>query len=677
MIVFSPEILVFLFFMITDPKTVPSGRVGRRVFGVGIGLLAVLLIAPQTTEFGSKVAVLGSLALVCAMRPLVELLLPLVSSSAVMPFIRGERLGVGIGRRAALGALALAGAAAFVGAVALAGIPARPGAGTASAAVQNGAGLPEVTVIPAKGVATQIDRRTSLQIAHDVVVGLRGSAAALQQRDVKPATAATSGKWLVGLRRQIRESSGRPIVVPAYHVERIRMTLEPGKGQDPPTVVCTLDGTVELATYTGSPSALEHRSNPARFQRTIELKFRSGRFLIVGARDESSQPPTVVAAPPAERSTGSFVGVHLRDVADKVGLSFQQGSFRYAVDTGDPAAMMGGGLCWLDYDNDGWMDLFVVNSYSVSEIARWKKNGGLPRSALFHNVKGRFVDVSRTSGADLELRGNGCVAADFDRNGSTDLFVTSATYDALLWNRGDGTFVEGANAAGIDDFGWHAGAAVGDVNGDGRPDLFVAGYTNLNAPVSGSFAGFPSTYQGVRDLLYLNEGRGSNGRVEFREVGELAGLEADRFDHSLGAVFSDLNRDGRLDLYVANDGDPNRLYQNVRWPGGAAADPLGLGFRFEERARRAGVADENAGMGIADADYGGDGRPDLFVSNSRGQRHAVYSSVGREGTRVRGRALRTSRRPSARATPAGAPRGSTSISTATSTSSSQTAASPS
>ena len=112
------------------------------------------------------------------------------------------------------------------------------------------------------------------------------------------------------------------------------------------------------------------------------------------------------------------------------------------------------------------------------------------------------------------------------------------------------------------------------------------------------------------------------------------GLESARFDHTLGAVFSDLDQDGRLDLYVANDEDPNRLYENVAWPGGARADPAGLGFRFEERAGSAGAADPNAGMGVANADADGDGLTDLFVSNSRGQQHAVLNGLppGRNGS---------------------------------------------
>ena len=326
----------------------------------------------------------------------------------------------------------------------------------------------------------------------------------------------------------------------------------------------------------------------------------------------------VVFAPGA---VSSPAGVQLQDVAGRVGLDFRQGAFRFGV-SADPVAMMGSGLCWLDYDRDGWLDLFVVNSYAERDVPRWLARGGLPRSALFRNVRGRFVEVSRRSSADLALRGTGCVAADLDTDGDTDLYVTAAGTSALLWNEGKGRFREGAAAAGVAASGWRTSAAVGDVNGDGRPDLFVGGYTDVNAPIQGSSAGFPTSHAGVRDLLYLNLGRG-----RFREVGRAAGLEAARFDHSLGAVFSDLDRDGRLDLYVANDEDPNRLYENVAWPGGARADPAGLGFRFEERAAAAGAADPNAGMGIANADADGDGRADLFVSNSRGQQHAVLNGL--------------------------------------------------
>src|SRR3989454_1143415 len=246
-------------------------------------------------------------------------------------------------------------------------------------------------------------------------------------------------------------------------------------------------------------------------------------------------------------SSSGFADIRLKDVASRVGLNLRQGAFRFGVRP-DPAAMTGGGLCALDYNNDGWVDLFVVSSYSQADVDRWQAHGGLPRSALFRNTRGRFRNVTRTSRAGLAVRGQGCVAADFNGDGYTDVFITADGQNKLLWNNGNGTFTEGAWAAGIRSYGWHTGAAVADVNGEGRPDLFVA-----------------------------------------------------------------------------NDGDPNRRYQNVAWPGGRKADPAGLGFRFEERAASAGVADPNAGMGVAAADFNGDGRTDLFISNSRGQGHAVYT----------------------------------------------------
>ncbi len=564
-LVFSPEILVFLFFMITDPKTTPASRGARRAFGASIGLLSVLLIAPQTTEFATKVAVLGALTLVCAARPLVEVLM---SAGRAPSVVERARLRIDAAGRAVVGAFSLGGAVAAMGLVLVVGLAAGPSLGNAGTLRTVGGPMPDITILPSEGVATQLDTAAANEIVSAVLV------------------------WLG---------------VPAGEVDRASVTLQPGEGQGPPVAVATLFGT-----------------QPIRFERTFELSFRDGIFVVLRERDASSQPTPSAETPPLPSNPAGFVAPHLRDVAGDVGLRFRHGSFRYSADPTDTVAMMGGGLCWLDYDGDGWLDLFVVNSYSEQDVARWTDEGDLPRSALFHNEGGTFVDVSRGSGANLAVRGNGCVAADFDLDGNTDLYVTSNTYDALLWNRGDGTFAEGGRAAGIDGYGWHAGAAVGDLNGDGLPDIVVTGYTDLNAPIPGSFEGFPTSYRGVRDLVYLNQGPAGQGRSTFREVGELAGVDPGAPQHGLGTVLTDLDGDGRLDVYVANDEDPNRLYRNVPWPGGVAADPAGLGFRLQDVAARNGVADPNAGMGIAAADFDGNGLLDLFVSNSRGQGHAVY-----------------------------------------------------
>src|SRR4051795_7984525 len=170
----------------------------------------------------------------------------------------------------------------------------------------------------------------------------------------------------------------------------------------------------------------------------------------------------------ANHALGSgFEGLRLQDVAGRVGLSFRQGAFRFGVSP-DPAAETGGGLCALDYDNDGWVDLFVVNSYAQADVGRWEKRGGLPRSALFKNTKGHFRNVTRAAKAGLPVRGQGCVAADFNGDGYADLVLTADGRNKLLWNNRNGTFTEGAWAAGMRAHGWYAGAAVADVNGDAR-----------------------------------------------------------------------------------------------------------------------------------------------------------------------------------------------------------------
>ncbi len=521
----SPEVLVFCFFMLTDPKTSPKSQRARITYAVSVGLLAALLIAPMRTEYATKVALLGALTIVCAVRPLLRLI----------PFARVRVSGT---RLAFASALAVA---VYAGALVVSNGPS--GSAAAAGAATSGT-LPAIAILPSHGVQSQLDLRTARLITANLLGDLH------------------------------RRGDAR---------DRVSLWLEASEGQDPPLAVAQLAG------------------------RTYRLRQASGRWVL----GPGTAPKLALAAPPAGPALAGF---RLTDVARRVGLDFHQGAFRYGM-TNEPAAMMGGGLCWLDYNNDGYLDLFAVNSYADNNLPAWNDHGGLPRAALYENVHGHFVNVSKASHADVQVKGEGCVAADFDGDGNTDVYVTTATDDVLLWSNGDGTFTEGARKAGVVSFGWHSGATVADVNGDGRPDLVVAGYADMLHPILSSVRGFPSNYPGVRDELFLNE-----GHRHFRESGSRAGLDPGRHDHSLGAVFTDVNGDGRPDLYVANDEDPNRLYLNE--PGGP------LGFHFVDTAKASKVADSSAGMGIATSDVNGDGRPDFFISNSRRQTEAAYESSG-------------------------------------------------
>ena len=388
-------------------------------------------------------------------------------------------------------------------------------------------------------------------------------------------------------------------------------------------------------------------------------------------------PEAAAAGASAQLASSGLGGIQLEDVAAQVGIDFRQSAFRTPRTT-DTIAMMGGGVCWVDIDDDGWLDLFAVNSYSDLDYGYWLEHGGPPRSALFRNRNGTFTDVSRASGAGVRIRGNGCVAGDFNGDGFSDIYVTAAGNDALLWNDGKGHFSEGARAAGITAWGWHSGAAVGDVNGDGRPDLFVAGYTDVNAPIPSSASGFPNDHQGVRDLLYLNTGNDRNGHATVQGGRREGRHRHPRRARPRGGVHRRRRRRPPRPLRRERREPEPPLPEPSPAAGATGTDPNGLGFRLEERAgprghRRPECRDGDRGRRLQRRRPHRPARDQLPQAAARG---LPQRRIGRLPGRRSATHARISPAHSTRGLPGGVRHGSISTSTATSTSCSRTARSP-
>jgi hypothetical protein len=284
---------------------------------------------------------------------------------------------------------------------------------------------------------------------------------------------------------------------------------------------------------------------------------------------------------------------------------------------------MSGGVALIDYDRDGWPDIYFTNAPSIDMALAGKK----ARSALFHNNHdGTFTDVTERSGAGNPCWAMGAAVGDYDNDGWPDLLVTCFGGVTLFRNNHDGTFSDVTKQAGLGiDSGWATGAAFGDYDGDGWADLFVPHYVDLNLKDLPEFGSKPTCqYHGIAvqcgprglkgspDALYHNNGNGT-----FTEVAKTAGVDdAQRF-FGLTAVWSDFNHDGRLDLFVANDGEPNYLYRN---------DGNG---HFTDVALDAGVAvnldgSEQANMGVALGDYEHKGLFSIAITHFSEEYAALY-----------------------------------------------------
>jgi enediyne biosynthesis protein E4 len=276
---------------------------------------------------------------------------------------------------------------------------------------------------------------------------------------------------------------------------------------------------------------------------------------------------------------------------------------------------VGAGCAFFDFDNDGWMDIYLVNS-GPSDFYQPKPS---PRNALYRNNRnGTFTDVTDKAGVAGETFGMGAAAGDFDGDGWQDLYVTSYGRNLLYRNNGNGTFTDVTAKAGVAAPGWSTCATWFDFDKDGRLDLFVSSFVLYNKEMScgnnrlgRNFYCIPRIFKPRPSYLFRNRGDGT-----FEDVSVASGIAASP-GKSFGAVATDVNNDGLSDLFVANDTMPNFLFVNQG------------GGKFKEEGLAAGVAygesgNPRSGMGVDAADYDNDGWQDLFVANIDQELFSLY-----------------------------------------------------
>ena len=316
--------------------------------------------------------------------------------------------------------------------------------------------------------------------------------------------------------------------------------------------------------------------------------------------------------------TAQSSGITFTDVTAMSGIKFTHNSGR--VGKKWLPETLGAGGAFLDFDGDGWLDLFLVNSRDWTPRA-----GRRSLSALYRNTgTGKFVNVTAGSGLDIEQYGMGVAAGDYDNDGKTDLYVTALEGDRLFQNLGAGKFKDVTKAAGIANANFGTSAAWLDYDKDGHIDLFVANYVKWDAKsdISCSLDGVsksyctPESYRGTASKLYRNLGGG-----RFEDASQKAGI-ADPNSKSLGIGVLDYNVDGWPDLFIANDTQPNKLYRNNK-NGTFAEEGMSAGVAYSED----GVA--RGAMGVDAADYDRSGRPHLIVGNFSNQMLGLYHNEGK------------------------------------------------
>ncbi|HEV2826220.1 MAG TPA: CRTAC1 family protein [Pyrinomonadaceae bacterium] len=321
---------------------------------------------------------------------------------------------------------------------------------------------------------------------------------------------------------------------------------------------------------------------------------------------------------------GPAIEVHFTDITERAGISFTHVSSpekKYIVES------MSGGVALFDYDNDGYLDIYLVNSLTVDMVKPKQKT----KSALYHNNgDGTFTDVTDRAGVGDIGWGMGVATGDYNNDGWDDIYVTCLGANHLLKNNGNGTFTNVTQKAGVGDPRWSTGAAFVDYDNDGKLDLFVSNYVDFdvnNLPEFGKgrtcqFKGVPVQcgprgLKGAGDTLYHNNGDGT-----FTDVSKKAGVSDPDGYYGLGVICSDFDGDGLVDIFVANDSTPNFLYHNngdgtfkdIGFPSGTAVNENGS---------------EQGSMGVTLGDYDHDQRLDLFVTNFDDDYNTLYHDDGK------------------------------------------------
>jgi len=320
------------------------------------------------------------------------------------------------------------------------------------------------------------------------------------------------------------------------------------------------------------------------------------------------------------------LGVTFVNVAKEAGLNAKtvfggEKRNKYLLET------TGCGAAFFDYDNDGWLDVFLVNGWRLEGFPA----GQEPICHLFKNNRdGTFRDVTLKAGLARSGWGQGVCIGDYDNDGFEDLFITYFGKNVLYHNNGDGTFTDATEKAGVGGNGkrWSTGCAFVDYDRDGHLDLFVANYIDLDLSTAPVPESGPCLYKGVlvacgppglpggKNILYHNNGDGT-----FTDVSESSGITQAYGTYGLGVLVADFDNDGWPDIYVANDSMAAALYQNQK--NGKFVDiGIAAGAAYSPDGK------PQAGMGVSAGDYDRDGHLDIFKTNFSGDTHSLYRNLG-------------------------------------------------